>query len=54
MDFKLNLDDLVENYSLDGVYEEITSFKDITELLFKKTKEQLFQEKIIKYLNTTI
>jgi len=54
MDFELNLDELVENYSLDGVYEEVVSFNNITELLFQKTKNQLFQDKITKYLQKAI
>lgn len=54
MDFELNLDELVENFSLDGVYEEIISFKSITEALFQKTKDEVFQDKMMKYLHPSI
>lgn len=54
MEFELNLDELVENFYLDGVYEEIIAFENITETLFGKLKGQEFQEKMIKYLNPSM
>lgn len=54
MEFELNLDELVENFYLDGVYEEIVAFENITELLFEKTKDEKFKGKIMKYLQPSI
>lgn len=50
MDFNKVLDEeIVENFSLDGVYEEVIAFNDITENLYKKLQAEHIKSQIMKY-----
>lgn len=48
----LNIDEIVESYSLDGVYEEIIDFSDITLKIGEKTANQEFLSKVKQYLSS--
>ena len=44
-------EEIVPNYSLDGIYEQIILFTEINPFLFKKIQNARFLEQVKKYLN---
>lgn len=45
-------DELVESYTLDGVYPEVISFDSLTPILIEKMQNPNFGDNIATYFNT--